>query len=246
MKKLSLILVAVLLFGVISVGLSGCSVKEYSDGYFKYKYAYEDKNKIQISGLTDLGKQQKFLVIPTEIKGKKIMSLQNRYPLGRGSVDFTSEHLEKIYFLEEIRTLGLKIGNIKAFLVNLHPNYGGGVIALGNIQTHINTIVYDFLYEKYGSAGNKVTPANITYYVNYETDINNGIHWIDDVTYGKGGLIEFIPPNPIRNGYTFDGWYYETECINIWDFNADKLPAQVFDADEQIVYQETKLFAKWI
>jgi uncharacterized repeat protein (TIGR02543 family) len=35
------------------------------------------------------------------------------------------------------------------------------------------------------------------------------------------------PADPIRTGYTFDGWYTEPECINVWDFANGKVTGDV-------------------
>ena len=48
-------------------------------------------------------------------------------------------------------------------------------------------------------------------------------------------FIEFLPPNPVRDGYGFGGWYKEPESINKWNFETD------VKADGQL-----NLFAKWI
>jgi len=85
--------------------------------------------------------------------------------------------------------------------------------------------------------------ANITYYFNFNTDINHGVYWADDEDYG--GLICFIPHSPVRTGYTFAGWYKEPEGINKWDFESDRLPEELLD-DNGVVYQETRLYAKWV
>ncbi len=50
----------------------------------------------------------------------------------------------------------------------------------------------------------------------------------------------------LRDGYAFDGWYKEPECMNRWDFDADTLPEVKYTDDEEEIYQETKLYAKWI
>ncbi len=41
------------------------------------------------------------------------------------------------------------------------------------------------------------------------------------------------PDDPTREGYTFDRWYKEQECTNIWDFETD------------VVTDNTTLYAKW-
>lgn len=37
------------------------------------------------------------------------------------------------------------------------------------------------------------------------------------VTVSKEGKIT-PPPNPTKEGYIFDGWYKEPECVNEWNF----------------------------
>lgn len=86
--------------------------------------------------------------------------------------------------------------------------------------------------------------ANVSYFYNFDIEENYGYYWIDD--WGYGAKIEFIPPEPERKGYTFGGWYKEPECINIWSFENDTLPEQKKDEEGREVYQETRLYAKWI
>ncbi len=86
--------------------------------------------------------------------------------------------------------------------------------------------------------------ANVTYFYNYENAKNDGYYWIDNYAYGE--KIEYIPENPTRDGYTFAGWYKESECINKWNFEVDTLPEEQFNEEEITIYQETKLYAKWI
>jgi uncharacterized repeat protein (TIGR02543 family) len=42
------------------------------------------------------------------------------------------------------------------------------------------------------------------------------------------------PANPSRTGYTFDGWYKEAACTNVWTFSTDK------------VTKTMTLYAKWL
>ena len=91
----------------------------------------------------------------------------------------------------------------------------------------------------YGSEDNNLIKANVTYYLNYPDKIYeyNEYYYID--YYDNGSLIEFIPPNPEKEGYTFDGWYKEPECINQWDFTKNL----TFNVEESPV---TNLYAKWV
>ena len=64
------------------------------------------------------------------------------------------------------------------------------------------------------------------------------------ILYGE--KIENTPYEPMREGYTFGGWYKEAECINVWNFEQDTLPETLYNENNEEVYQETKLYAKWI
>ena len=54
---------------------------------------------------------------------------------------------------------------------------------------------------------------------------------ITDLSYNA--LISAPSPNPTRTGYTFTGWYNEATCTNAWDFETDKVTANI------------TLYAKW-
>lgn len=90
----------------------------------------------------------------------------------------------------------------------------------------------------------KICKANTSYMFNYEGSPNDDYFFIRDYEYGE--KIENTPYEPIREGYTFDGWYKEAECINAWNFEQDTLPETLYNENNEEVYQETKLYAKWI
>ncbi len=90
----------------------------------------------------------------------------------------------------------------------------------------------------------KICKANTAYMFNYEACPNDGYFFIDDFEYGEKA--EIAPYKPLRSGYTFGGWYKESACINAWDFETDTLPQALYNEEEQEIYQETKLYAKWI
>lgn len=57
----------------------------------------------------------------------------------------------------------------------------------------------------------------------------------------------FIPPEPQREGYTFEGWYKEEECINEWNFDVDitKEEIRLSTISRFEEYPGTYLYAKW-
>ncbi len=87
--------------------------------------------------------------------------------------------------------------------------------------------------------------GNVTYLYNYEGAPNGGYYWVDDYSLST---IEFIPPEPQRDGYKFDGWYKEMECLNKWDFSVDVTGKKIVleHNENHDVYEGIYLYAKWI
>jgi hypothetical protein len=116
-----------------TIFLTGCNPKEYTDGYFTYKFANKSKTQVEISGLSKLGRQQRFIVIPEEINGAEVIVLADRYLFGTGAADFRSDYLEKIFFQTRVWASGIRTNSlyfnqsgIKLFVINLPENYEGG------------------------------------------------------------------------------------------------------------------------
>jgi len=164
---------------------------------------------------------------------------------------WASENLEKIFLpTSKVWVFGSDIPPLpnfrRAIVIDWDSNlvFGGGGVGEFDmnymyVNYYVSNRVFDLITSHFGGQR-----ANVTYYFNFDTDINHGVHWVDDVGYG--GLIEFVPHNPTRSGYTFAGWYREIEGINKWDFESDRLPEELRDENNRVVYQETRLYAKWV
>lgn len=66
--------------------------------------------------------------------------------------------------------------------------------------------------------------------VSFDSNGGSGVNAIEDVTYNS--VIE-EPTAPVKDGYTFEGWYKDLEFKDKWDFSNDK------------VTQSINLYAKW-
>jgi hypothetical protein len=195
-----------------------------------------------ISGLSDTGKEKEVIVIPAEIDGHPIVRVAKKYAMKIGSAWLGSENIEKVFYVKYKKTDG------GAFMsaINLSKIIIIGIkefCDLSNSQGRIQ-IYYQNNYEiTAGQYFNYMHHADISYYYNYSDAPNNGYYWIDDYEYG--GMITFVPPQVARDGYSFVGWYKEAECVNIWNFAEDRLPQAQYNEDDGIIYQETKLYARW-
>ncbi len=229
---------------------NGCGIgwRLYESEYYIYTVGYDSGN-VLIFGLTDKGREQEYLVIPETIEGRKVVELRHtdyetkqiikKYGDAKYS-GIQSDKLKKVFIIPQI-----KIWNMDFFqgAKNLY-----GVFYLSNNASEYNGVNH---YNYYYTKDNEVPKfawdgcvANVTYYYNYENAPNDGYYWIDDYNYGE--MIEYIPENPTRESYQFAGWYKEPECINEWDFETDKTPELQYDENEELIFVETKLYAKWL
>ena len=111
----------------------------------------------------------------------------------------------------------------------------------GNINGYKKVVYYETNRVKYC----ELQIANTSYMFNYKGAPNDGYFFIND--FERGGLIEDTPYEPQREGYTFGGWYKESQCKTKWNFETDKLPEATYDEDGYVTdFVETKLYAKWI
>ena len=242
------------------------SIKEYGDFYYKVYNKGENKEEyIIILGLSETGKKKEAIVIPETIDGIQVEKIGENGKAYDGC-SFYSTVLKRVYipFSDcEIRSFGYGFPkNTKIFkLTSSFPGItcyvtsywynenenrlsSNDVILKGNLP--YISLFYKIVHYYY---------ANVSYMYNYDTDLNHGYYWIDDYEYGT--KILYKPDDPEREGYTFGGWYKESECINKWDFDNDTLPEYTGDIEgykealsrnEMYTekYVETKLYAKWI
>ena len=221
-------MVAVLLASV----LTGCGEKKAGE-YFEYEIMGEKENRyIRIMELTELGKEQEYIIIPGEINGIKVTRLGGAYYYGA----WESEKLKKVYVAsyDEIVTgdnFFDRCKGLEKIILFFVPTIGGYESAPGS---------YLSLNLPHATSGR----ANVSFRYNYAGAPNDGFYWIDDL---DDELIGYIPPSPEREGYMFGGWYKEPTCINAWNFAVDKIPAKIRDEDgAYIEYKETCLYAQWI
>ena len=251
MKKVKrLFLISVLLYLLIFI--VSCDARPYfnrSSGYFKYKIDVDTKEVVLV-GLTKKGEEQETLVIPSIIDGKKVSRIgYYKRRLWAGSYwasDFKSDKLKTIYFPS-----GFSKSYINDFykdIPNIERIFWGDVsidFDLGykdTVSVYISKInYYEHLkqHEDYFDCSIKVIISNVTYYINDGTD---NPYFVDEVS---DSVVNVIPPTPYREGYKFTNWYKEKECINLWDFEKDKVPKIKYDADGNEIYEEIKIYAGW-
>ena len=252
MKKHSRILTIIIVVIMSIVLFVACSPKTIKQGDFAY---IVKNNNAYLVGITQSGQEKEELILPKYVNGKEVIKMYYYEFIAYSSeATISSNNLKKLFVMgENFRPyrLGYQSDNpnltkvIRIILNYEHrPDYG-----VGNyyIPHSLNYSYTDNIGYKKG-----IYYANTSYMWNYEgsEQNNEGYYWVDDYDYGN---TISIPPSPNRSGYTFDGWYKETNCINKWNFEVDRLPEEILEEKQNDkgevelfpVYQNTYLYAKW-
>ena len=246
MKRVLKLGVSILMVSMILMTLAGCGYKEAGDFLLEKAGVIMD--------LSEEGYQKKELFIYEQLGRYNIIGISyTSSGFGLFSSEtpvISSQILEKVYFINYIpsgkHTIFGGCKNLKRIIRQETGQFEGDedYVIYYNFLTKINQYIKSNDYQEYTHLDN-VYPANVSFYINYESQKSDGYHWIDDFDYGT--KITYIPEAPEREGYIFDGWYKEEECLNAWNFETDTLPKAILDEETgEPVYQETKLYAKWI
>lgn len=111
------------------------------------------------------------------------------------------------------------------------------------IYQKVNNYCFTISKEKGANIYLTVQKANINFIFNYNESPNQNVFLIDN--HEAGEKVMQPPYEPIREGYTFSGWYKEAECINKWDFENDVMPEFRYDENDERIFEITYLYAKW-
>ena len=242
------------LFSLLSLGflLTSCSNggSTRTSGYFTYKIDTKT-NELMLIGLSEEGKQQKTIVIPSIIDGKPVARIGHEVShfLADGKnweTEFESEVLETIYFPSGLCKTELN-KSFYSSLPNVKTIYWGDIEYNGSLYSVAIDKVYVSLAnlsenEKQYSIGKyykNFNAANVCYYMNDGTE---NTYFVD---YANGTKVNVIPSIPYREGFSFDGWYKDQELITLWDFENDIANTIEVDDEGKEVINETKIYAKW-
>ena len=231
-KKFTIFLISILFLSLIGTTY-GCQPKQiYETETFRYQVFESDGEEwVSIEGLTEKGRQQKNIVIPEEIDGKRVAIYQGydeapnakKIIVPYNILTINSWGLSRARLIITSYSSDIKVLYVNCYYHNstlMEPDFYIASAALENFQTNIvNSDVYSI--------------ANIQYLFNYEAAQNEGVFFIDDLDVGEE--LEIFPEVPKREGYVFTGWYAEPECQNKIELNG------YIKDDEEIVY----LYAGW-
>ena len=263
MKKFKCLLNCGIVFLLISLlPVFGCSALKYEDftiGYLNYRFYRDRPSEAMVVDLTQKGfEEANEIVIPPYADGKIVKSIGVTQYIG--SSHLWSRIMESVYIPYTIdgvvrecighnsEKLSKIVVSSNKLMKHLEQKNGTLYFFSENVKYYITSLATNdekIKYQMLNAWSNfNILPANVSFMFNYNGSPNDDYFYIDNFGYGE--KIMTPPYCPVREGYEFGGWYKESECINKWDFKTDTLPQAQFDDEEQEIYQETKLYAKWI
>lgn len=275
MKKIISAIILLIIFCLGVVGFAGCQrteddlprkrLPEYESGYFRYAVDTlpSGKQKAYLIGLTESGMQQTELIYPDTIDGYAVYGIGYEFDTGFFQIsvgEIYSDNLQKFFMPTEPIEMGRVLGTVGSIEDDIRIVYWGNSFGNRSLLDASNPIygynLYDEKYEFLIQINLKFSIANVSYMYNYDNAPNDGYYWVD--SYDES-IITFIPPEPTRDGYTFGGWYKDSECTDIWNFDTDITGKEILvDRSEafnyeafiehyvKIDYSGISLYAKWI
>ena len=261
-KVLMSLLLAFVMFFTIS--LSGCGlgkllkVVSYDEciecGDFIYRPQKTDDGEHTVAilyGLSNAGKEKVGVIVPDEVDGLQVAYLTGIYwETGTDrkiklfitspcAIPFSGGFSSRTSISFNVHDSLVKAWGFSSTICTYGPR--GDTFGDKYSDEEYYKVFKNHCYKKY---------ANVTYGYNYEDAPYLGIYWIDDY---DGTTIDFIPPDPVREGYTFEGWYKDEEGTEKWDFEKDIIPEKKYDITKRddgtesayYIYKNNILYAKW-
>ncbi len=236
----------------------GCSATNtvYATSDIEFQMDSINEDKARMIGLSDKGKEKEVVYVPdyVYVDDKEILVQRIMSAGYYGNVQIRSMRLKKIYFPWSIyRTIDSKDPH-KLKWRTYHLEY---IISASTVTAieYDSTTLEDILQVvpaplyfdsnptwEWKSIKRYCAPANIAFLFNYEESPNKDYFFVDLLE--ESGKITKPPYDPKGEGYTFEGWYKEPECVNKWNFDTDEVVI-TFDGEGNRIYEEIKLYAKW-
>lgn len=259
--KLKILTVAVLLVSII-MSMAGCDAAgELFAGNFTAEFEYEGVKykKLSMKGhepyLTAVGLtedcEKEIVYVYDEVRGipvtttglKAYMSDQANF------YNHKTDKIKRIYFPWSIkrRAQGTVWDSSLEYVFSPSTTQIIDTYSLVNFvvpkSAYYTALETNYLGERLYHGTDNLTPANISFFFNYENNPNEGYFFIDLLE--ESGKLTKPPYDPKRTGYDFKGWYKEAEGINEWNFDTDIVTIE-YDENGKRIYEEICLYAKWI
>ena len=235
--------VKVQIAGVVSG--SAISLKAYTTGYSDIDYTYEWYNSLNIS--LPATRSSEYNLLSTDVDNRISVKVYDdtNTEVGASYLDIAKDEMLKVDSVTGVSKTDETVkGKADGTLSGLKDTMEFSSDNSTYSQCTDSTITGLEPGEYYirMKSGPSVVPAGIdgiyasynieegkTVTIIFNSNGGSNVDSITDIVYGIIGK----PADPVKEGYTFAGWYKEEDCLNIWDFDKDK-------ADTDII-----LYAKW-
>lgn len=267
MKKILKISIIILLF-VCMISLCGCLGFVHSKTYWNGIFGYTKSNSLEccLAAINGQNNQLEAIEIPDYIDGYKVVSVF----AGDSKVPYIEhDYVKKLYIGTTVESISVHAGyvlfeckNLERIVINNinmpSLNFGFNSVAKDCVvavpQEYFEIQIglersYSFIRwaKQY-----RMVFANIEYHYNFDDSENADLYKIDYLRSPDEVPYKFA--DPIREGYTFGGWYTDEECTTLWDNSVncifdEPINTKVYRDNEneemELVTNKLKLYAKW-
>lgn len=205
------------------------------------------EGEVAIIGLSEQGKEKEVLVFPNMIDGYRVIAYGAKFGY-RDTGPIVIEKAKKVYFCNLLIDYDCVKTVFKFNSFVLDEIYIGGVGKNSQmtyydfIKKDISIYVDSFIFNRdYNDIGDEyiLKVSTISYYLEEDS-----CYFVD---YVENEKVSVIPPEPYKEGYTFEGWYKDLDFNEKWDFDNDIVvpisKEKQFECD--VDYEPIKLYAKW-
>ncbi len=242
-KRIMRIVVAIVI-ALFCFGLTGCSdigsqlgIPQEDEIHIENGFVYYMPKKGTIAYLVGIqaeaGDENGLAVIPKECDGRTVSNLGYQKKIEHWSGTYykaeltIDESIKEVFIPSSVRSaknLTTNNGRVR-FIVNSRIDDYPICPGLNGYDKIVFVYPEDCLwsenaYIKYKQSivnNAEVKTGNIYFNLNPNED-DEYCYWLDYLE-AKGKIRR--PKDPIREGYAFTGWYTESECVNIWDFECE-------------------------
>ncbi|MFI3252367.1 MAG: InlB B-repeat-containing protein [bacterium] len=234
MKK---ILILIIMLPILFLSSCGIDLSNTVSGDFVYTKWTATNDKCDISGLSSEGNKKETIVFPTVLDDIEVSDIDK--PVGS---TFKISNAKNVYYHGAIGSnvsILYSADNINLYISGnpSHPHNELLYIDLKNIENH-TVYIQECYYDNMLNYKINFQKGNVVYYASDKW--GEYTFFIDDC---DNQMVNVIPPNPIKEGYEFTGWYTDDTYTDKWDFD-NIIPSKQYD-NGNYIFKETSIFAKF-
>lgn len=243
----TIIIFALGVFSYISILFGNTSSSKNNKQHESSEFIYEIRDiraifsySKDVMTITNFNKDiydEKVIVIPSNIDGIKVDRIDKNLFNNSDKALNKVEYIILDYEPREQEAIEVNCYSLKKIFCNYELKNSIELI----MNDDVNVIYLGSKDKVANPKGDYIKSANVIYYDLLLEENTSQIYFYD---FYDDELIDYIPPVPVHEGYTFKGWYKDKDLTEEWDFSVDIIPGSFIEGITRY-YDVTSLYAKF-